>query len=136
VSALLLWLVARVLAGRDPRLWLLAGLVLGIGLETKYTVAGLAVALAAGLLLTPARRARWRRLPSHANGQLAVAHYIWKARRRLYRGAYSLEVLSLRGDRIEAVTAFVTPDVFPRFGLPAELPESPVPVHWLLAATA
>lgn len=62
VWALLLWLVARVLAGGDPRLWLLAGLVLGIGLETKYTVAGLAVALAAGLLLTPARRhfaTRW-----------------------------------------------------------------------------
>jgi 4-amino-4-deoxy-L-arabinose transferase-like glycosyltransferase len=54
--ALLLWLAARLLAGRDPRLWLLAGLVLGIGLETKYTVAGLAVPLAAGLLLTPARR--------------------------------------------------------------------------------
>jgi 4-amino-4-deoxy-L-arabinose transferase-like glycosyltransferase len=62
VWALLLWLVARVLAGGDRRLWLLAGLVLGIGLETKYTVAGLAVALAAGLLLTPGRRqlaTRW-----------------------------------------------------------------------------
>ena len=62
VWALLLWLVARVLAGGDRRLWLLAGLVLGIGLETKYTVAGLGVALAAGLLPTPARRqlaTRW-----------------------------------------------------------------------------
>ncbi|MDQ6791257.1 MAG: glycosyltransferase family 39 protein [Candidatus Dormibacteraeota bacterium] len=62
VWALLLWLVARVLAGGDRRLWLLAGLVLGIGLETKYTVAGLGVALAAGLLLTPGRRqlaTRW-----------------------------------------------------------------------------
>jgi len=54
--ALLLWLVVRALAGGDARLWLLAGLVLGVGLETKYTIAALAVALAAGLLLTPARR--------------------------------------------------------------------------------
>src|SRR5262249_59181821 len=54
VWALLLWLVARVLAGRDPRLWLLAGLVLGVGLETKYTVAALAVALSPGLLFPPA----------------------------------------------------------------------------------
>ena len=62
VWASLLWLVVRVLAGGDQRLWLLAGAVLGIGLETKYTVAALAVALAAGLLLTPARRhlaTRW-----------------------------------------------------------------------------
>src|ERR1700730_3235818 len=60
--ALLLWIVVRLVAGRDLRLWLVAGVVLGIDLETKYTVAGLAVALAAGLLLTPARRhlaTRW-----------------------------------------------------------------------------
>jgi Dolichyl-phosphate-mannose-protein mannosyltransferase len=54
--ALLLWLLVRLLGGHSPRLWLVAGAVLGIGLETKYTIAALAVALTGGLLLTRARR--------------------------------------------------------------------------------
>lgn len=56
VWALLCWLLARVLAGGDARLWVLVGLVFGVGLETKYTVIGLGVAAAAGLLVTAARR--------------------------------------------------------------------------------
>ena len=56
VWALLCWLLVRVLAGGDARLWLLTGLVFGGGLETKYTVIGLGVVAAAGLLMTPARR--------------------------------------------------------------------------------
>ena len=54
--ALLLWLLARLLNGHSPRLWLVAGFVLGIGLETKYTIAALVVALAGGLMLTRERR--------------------------------------------------------------------------------
>ena len=82
VWALLLWLVARVLAGGDPRLWLLAGLLFGIGIETKYTVAGLAVALAAGLLLTPARRhlaTRWPWLGAAVAAVLLVPNLWWQA---------------------------------------------------------
>ena len=33
-----------------------------------------------------------------------------------------IDVLTLRGDRIATVTAFVTPEIFPRFGLPESLP--------------
>jgi 4-amino-4-deoxy-L-arabinose transferase-like glycosyltransferase len=58
----LVWAVAcllfvRLLRGADPREWLLLGLVFGIGLETKYTVIGLGIAMLVGLLST---RARWR----------------------------------------------------------------------------
>ena len=57
----LVWAVAcllfvRLLRGADPREWLLLGLVFGIGLETKYTVVGLGVAILVGLLATPERR--------------------------------------------------------------------------------
>jgi 4-amino-4-deoxy-L-arabinose transferase-like glycosyltransferase len=57
----LVWAIAcllfvRLLRGAHPREWLLLGLVFGIGLETKYTVIGLGIAMLVGLLTTRARR--------------------------------------------------------------------------------
>jgi 4-amino-4-deoxy-L-arabinose transferase-like glycosyltransferase len=55
-------LFVRLLGGADPREWLALGLVFGIGLETKYTIVGLGVAILVGLVATPARsqlRSRW-----------------------------------------------------------------------------
>lgn len=49
------WLVVKAVRG-DERLWLLAGLVLGLGLLNKPLPAFLAVALAAGLLIAGPRR--------------------------------------------------------------------------------
>jgi RNA polymerase sigma-70 factor (ECF subfamily) len=64
---------------------------------------------------------RWRHLAAHANGQLAVGCYMWDEEAGVYNAAV-LDVLTLRGDRIAEVTAFIGPDVLPRFGLPAALP--------------
>ncbi|MGZ4400555.1 MAG: sigma-70 family RNA polymerase sigma factor [Gaiellaceae bacterium] len=66
-------------------------------------------------------RLRWRHLPAHANGQLAVGCYVWDAERGAHVAAV-LDVLTLRGARIAEITAFVGPDVLRRFGLPDELP--------------
>ena len=66
-------------------------------------------------------RQRWRRVPARANGQLAVGSYIWDSGKGRYT-AQVLDVLTLRGARIRAVTGFVTPEVFPNFGLPNEFP--------------
>jgi 4-amino-4-deoxy-L-arabinose transferase-like glycosyltransferase len=63
----LVWAVAcllfvRLLGGANQREWLLLGLVFGIGLETKYTVIGLGVAIFVALALTQQRRmlaSRW-----------------------------------------------------------------------------
>jgi hypothetical protein len=87
---------------------------------------------------------RWKRLPAHANGQPAVAAYTWREDEGCYR-PFALDVLTLEGDRIKEVTAFITrsaderdkeafanyPDepvdqakvesVFARFGLPDRL---------------
>jgi 4-amino-4-deoxy-L-arabinose transferase-like glycosyltransferase len=49
--ALVLWLVVRLLGGRNRRLWLAVGLVAGIGLENKTTLLFLGAGIAAGLLL-------------------------------------------------------------------------------------
>jgi RNA polymerase sigma-70 factor (ECF subfamily) len=85
---------------------------------------------------------RWRHVPTRVNGQAAVGVYQWDD----HEGAYlpfALDVLTLEGDRIKQVTAFITrvaestdpdhytrwPDqpldrsrfVFETFGLPAKL---------------
>ena len=57
VWALACLLFVRLLHGADQREWLLLGLLFGIGLETKYTVMGLGLAMLIGLVST---RARWQ----------------------------------------------------------------------------
>ena len=61
-----------------------------------------------------------RYLPLRANGQIADAAYRWDPEKRSYI-AEALEVLTLEGTRVKGMTAFMTPDVFPRFGLPSAL---------------
>jgi RNA polymerase sigma-70 factor (ECF subfamily) len=63
----------------------------------------------------------WRRLLARANGQPAIGSYVWDAEKGLFK-ARVLDVLTLRGDRIQQVTAFLTPEIFPSFGLPEALP--------------
>jgi RNA polymerase sigma-70 factor (ECF subfamily) len=63
-------------------------------------------------------RKRWRHLATHANGQLAVGCYMWDDEAGVY-AAQVIDVLTLRGDRIAAITAFIDGSLFPRFGLPA-----------------
>jgi RNA polymerase sigma-70 factor (ECF subfamily) len=64
---------------------------------------------------------RWRHLPTRVNGQLAVGCYMWDAERGGF-GAGVIDVLTVRGDRIAEVTAFIGGERFPRFGLPERLP--------------
>jgi RNA polymerase sigma-70 factor (ECF subfamily) len=63
---------------------------------------------------------RLRYLPTRANGQLALATYRLDGARNRFI-AIALDVLTLRGEQIADVTAFRTPELFPRFGLPQEL---------------
>jgi RNA polymerase sigma-70 factor (ECF subfamily) len=61
-----------------------------------------------------------RTVSTRANGQLAVAHYARDAETGRYLAA-AIDVFTLEGARIKEITAFVTPEIFPRFDLPAEL---------------
>ena len=87
---------------------------------------------------------RWRSVQTTANGQLALGFYAWSDEDQRYR-PFALNVLTLRGDQVSDVTAFIArsaaprerevferyPDepvdsdkataVFERFGLPEEL---------------
>jgi RNA polymerase sigma-70 factor, ECF subfamily len=75
-----------------------------------------------GFLERGPMRQRWRHLATHANGQLAVGCYIWDDDAGAY-AAHVIDVLTLRGDRIAAITAFIDPKLFGSFGLPAEFPD-------------
>jgi RNA polymerase sigma-70 factor (ECF subfamily) len=70
-----------------------------------------------GSLTEHALRDRWRFLPARANGQLAFGTYAWDEDAGCYQ-ASGLDVITLRGARIGAVTAFLPPDRFPAFDLP------------------
>jgi RNA polymerase sigma-70 factor (ECF subfamily) len=72
--------------------------------------------------LSPVKR--FRLLPISANGQPATAAYIWDEQTRTHE-AESIIVLTLRNDRIEEITAFRTPELFPFLGLPEQPPTEP-----------
>ena len=51
-----LYVAVRLLVRREPRLWLALGVIAGVGLEAKYTIALLILAFGAALVLTEERR--------------------------------------------------------------------------------
>jgi len=63
---------------------------------------------------------RFRLIPTRANGQPAFACYL-RDRHAPIAHAYGLMVLTLRGDRLAAITGFADTSVFAAFGLPRTL---------------
>ncbi len=63
----------------------------------------------------------WRHLPTSANGQPAVACYLWNDEAGEHV-AWSINVLTLRDDRIADIASFIGPEHFALLGLPASLP--------------
>jgi RNA polymerase sigma-70 factor, ECF subfamily len=66
---------------------------------------------------TPLRGQNWRVLPSHANGQVGLATYRVAEETGIYHW-HSMEVLTLRGDRIAEIIAFIDPESYVTFGMP------------------
>jgi RNA polymerase sigma-70 factor (ECF subfamily) len=68
----------------------------------------------------------WRHLVTTANGQPAVVGYLWDEEASTFLG-HVVDVLTLRGDRVASVTAFIGAEHVARCGLPAELaPDTPL----------
>jgi RNA polymerase sigma-70 factor, ECF subfamily len=64
-----------------------------------------------------AKTKRWQLIPTSANGQPALAGYLWDEQTQAFT-PYCLYVLTLRHDQIEEITAFVTPQTFQHLNLP------------------
>jgi hypothetical protein len=78
----LLYVILLALAREQPRLWLAAGAVAGIGLEAKYTIAVLLVALLAALLAVRGRRimrTRWPWLGLAVALLVFLPNLVWQA---------------------------------------------------------
>ena len=77
------YLVVRLLKSDDARWWLAIGAVIGIGLETKYTLLFYIAGILGGMLLTPARRfirTRWFWMGVAIALLLVAPNFLWQAR--------------------------------------------------------
>jgi 4-amino-4-deoxy-L-arabinose transferase-like glycosyltransferase len=80
--AIVLYLIVRLLPTGDPRLWLALGLAVGVGLETKYTIAALVAGLVCGVLRTPVRAqlgTPWPWLGAAIALALVAPNLVWQA---------------------------------------------------------
>jgi RNA polymerase sigma-70 factor, ECF subfamily len=66
---------------------------------------------------------RWRVVPARASGQLAFGFYRWSDATRSF-AAHDIIVLTMDGARIAELVAFLEPEAFRHFELPAELADT------------
>jgi hypothetical protein len=81
--ALAIYLLVRILKGGDTRLWVLMGLVAGLGLENKYSMGFFGIGLIVGLALTPARRHfldKWLWVGGALAAVIFLPHVLWEVR--------------------------------------------------------
>ena len=81
--ALGIYLLVRILKGGDPRLWVLFGLVAGLGLENKYSMGFFGAGVVVGLALTPARRHllnKWIWVGGALATLIFLPHVVWEVR--------------------------------------------------------
>ncbi len=76
------WILVEIERRNEPRLWLLFGILTGVGLENKHTFILLPLGLVVGLLLTKARRhlaSRWFWLGCAISAALFLPNLVWQA---------------------------------------------------------
>ena len=77
------YLLVRLLKSDDTRWWVPVGAVLGVGMETRYTIGFLALGIVGAVLLTPLRRhlaSKWLWLGVALSILVFLPNVIWQAR--------------------------------------------------------
>lgn len=77
------WCIVRAINRKDPRYWLWFGVLIGVGMENKYSTAFFAFAVIAALLLTPERRVlanKWIWLGAIVSLLIFLPNLIWLIR--------------------------------------------------------
>lgn len=77
------WCIVRAINRDEPRYWLWFGVLIGVGMENKYSTAFFAFAVVAALLLTPQRRIlanKWIWLGALCSLLIFLPNFIWMAR--------------------------------------------------------
>jgi Dolichyl-phosphate-mannose-protein mannosyltransferase len=77
------WCIVRAIDRNEPRYWLWFGVLIGVGMENKYSTAFFAFAVVGGLLLTPQRRflaSKWLWLGALCSLLIFLPNFIWMAR--------------------------------------------------------
>ena len=75
------YLLIRLLHSGEPRLWLGLGVVIGLGVMTKYTIGVLVIAMTLGILLTPERRylkSKWLWLGAAVAVLISLPNLVWQ----------------------------------------------------------
>jgi hypothetical protein len=104
---LIAYLTIRLLKSENPRWWLAIGAVIGLGLETKYTVLFLALSLVIGILVSPSRRlllSRWFVIGVVLAFAIFLPNLLWQIRHHFIaldflRYIHARDVRWGRGDR-------------------------------------
>lgn len=77
------WCIVRAINAGDPRYWLWFGVLIGLGMETKYSTAFFAFAVFGALLVTPQRRflaSKWIWLGALCSLLIFLPNLIWLIR--------------------------------------------------------
>jgi hypothetical protein len=79
--ALAIYILVLILKGGDTRLWVLLGLVAGVGLENKYSMGFFGIGLIVGLALTPERKHfldKWLWVGGALAAVIFLPHVLWE----------------------------------------------------------
>jgi 4-amino-4-deoxy-L-arabinose transferase-like glycosyltransferase len=88
-----IYFLVRLVNSDDPRWWVPIGAILGLGMETRYTIGFLALGIVGAVLLTPLRKhllSKWLWLGVAASVLLFLPNVLWQVRHHFI----SLEFLS------------------------------------------
>jgi MFS family permease len=106
---LMAYFVVRLAGANDPRWWVAIGVMIGLGVLTKYAVACYVAGLVAGVLLTPLRAhlgSKWLWIGAIVSLLIALPNLLWQVRHD-YISITFLQFIHARDVRIGRTAGFL-----------------------------